>query len=90
MTTLEKIEVGRRATVVEIDGGAGVRNHLNTLGIHMGDTIRVVERAPFRGPVLVEIHGTRVALGRGVARKVTVTEDAGTQDAAIPRRRGGR
>ncbi len=76
MTTLERIEIGRRATVVEIVGGAGVRNHLNTLGIHVGDTIRVVERAPFHGPVLVEIHGTRVALGRGVARKVTVTEGA--------------
>ncbi len=73
MTTLEKIDIGRRATVVEIVGGTGVRNHLNTLGIHVGDAIRVVERAPFRGPVLVEIHGTRVALGRGVARKVTVT-----------------
>jgi ferrous iron transport protein A len=45
---------------------------LNTLGIHVGDAVRVVERAPFHGPVLVEVHGTRVALGRGVARKVMV------------------
>jgi ferrous iron transport protein A len=55
-----------------IDGGARVRTHLNTLGIHIGDWITVVERAPFRGPVLVEIHGSRVALGRGVASKVRV------------------
>jgi ferrous iron transport protein A len=59
-------------SVEAIDGGRRVRAHLNTLGIHVGDAVRVVERAPFRGPVLVEIHGTRVALGRGVARRVIV------------------
>jgi ferrous iron transport protein A len=72
MTTLEHVEVRQPARVVGIAGGSGVRSHLNTLGIHVGDTIEVVDRAPFRGPVLVQIHGTRVALGRGVARKVTV------------------
>ncbi len=74
--TLEQIDVGRDGTVVAIEGGGGVRSHLGALGIHVGDRIRVVERAPFRGPVLVEVHGTRVALGRGVARKVRVTADA--------------
>lgn len=74
--TLEDVALSREATVAEIDGGRRVRSHLNTLGIHVGDTIRVVERAPFRGPVLVEIHGTRVALGRGIARKVKVDIDA--------------
>jgi len=70
--TLEHVETRREAQVRAIDGGAGVRNHLNTLGIHVGDRIVVMERAPFRGPVIVEIHGSRVALGRGVARKVKV------------------
>ncbi|NOZ95257.1 MAG: ferrous iron transport protein A [Acidobacteria bacterium] len=74
--TLEDVALSREATVAEIDGGRRVRSHLNTLGIHVGDIIRVVERAPFRGPVLVEIHGTRVALGRGIARKVKVDTDA--------------
>ena len=72
--TLEGIGLRREARVVSIDGGHGVRAHLNTLGIHVGDIMRVVERAPFRGPVLVEIHGSRVALGRGVASKVAVEE----------------
>jgi len=74
--TLEDVDLSRDTTVAEIDGGRRVRAHLNTLGIHVGDIIRVVERAPFRGPVLVEIHGTRVALGRGIARKVKVRADA--------------
>ncbi len=80
MTTLVEVDLGRSATVAEIDGGMRVRSHLNTLGIHVGDAIRVVERAPFRGPVLVEVHGTRVALGRGVAKKVRVEADAVRSD----------
>ena len=72
MNTLEHIELRRPAKVVAIEGGHGVCSHLNTLGIHVGDLIVVVDRAPFRGPVLVEIHGSRVALGRGVAKKVRV------------------
>ncbi len=76
MMTLEDIALQQVALVKDVEGGRGVRSHLQTLGIHVGDRIRVVERAPFRGPVLVEINGSRVALGRGVARKVKVVSDA--------------
>lgn len=76
MMTLENAHLQQPARVLELSGGMGVRSHLNTLGIHVGDTVRVVERAPFKGPVLIEVHGTRVALGRGVARKVRVDHDA--------------
>lgn len=70
--TLDTVDVLRKSRVVFIEGGQGVGVHLNTLGIHVGDQLQVVERAPFRGPVLVQINGTRLALGRGVARRVRV------------------
>jgi Fe2+ transport system protein FeoA len=73
-TTLDTVDVLQRTRVVFIEGGQGVGAHLNTLGIHVGDCLEVVERAPFRGPVLVQINGTRLALGRGVARRVRVEE----------------
>ena len=57
-----------------IEGGQGIRSHLNTLGIHVGDVLEVVDRAPFRGPVLIQLHGSRVALGRGVAAKILLEE----------------
>ena len=75
MMTLDSVGIKRKARVIMIDGGQKVRSYLNTLGIHIGDWLTVVQRAPFHGPVLVEIHGTRVALGRGVARKVQVDMD---------------
>lgn len=75
MMTLDTVGIKRQARVIMIDGGQRVRSYLNTLGIHIGDWLTVVQRAPFRGPVLVEVHGTRVALGRGVARKIQVDMD---------------
>lgn len=71
---------------MSIDGGHRVRSHLNTLGIHVGDWLTVVERAPFRGPVLVEINGTRLALGRGVASKVQVEIDGSVESLTRVRR----
>ena len=43
------------------------------MGLHPGATVRLVCAQPARGPVVVEINGTtRLALGRGIARKVMV------------------
>lgn len=75
MMALDTVDVKRRVRVMMIDGGHRVRAHLNTLGIHIGDWLTVVERAPFRGPVLVEINGSRIALGRGIAAKIRVEID---------------
>ena len=75
MMTLDTVGIHREARVIMIDGGQRVHSYLNTLGIYIGDWLTVVQRAPFRGPVLIEIHGTRVALGRGVARKIQVDMD---------------
>lgn len=75
MMTLDTLRARHVARVILIEGGHGVRSHLNTLGIHIGDWLTVVERAPFRGPVLVEVNGTRVAIGRGIASKVMVEVD---------------
>jgi len=75
MMALDSVGVRKQVRVIAIDGGHGVRSHLNTLGIHIGDWLTVAERAPFHGPVLVEINGSRVALGRGIAAKVQVEID---------------
>lgn len=79
MMALDTVDVKRQVRVVMIDGGHRVRAHLNTLGIHIGDWLTVVERAPFKGPVLVEINSTRLAIGRGVAAKIQVEVDGELQ-----------
>ena len=58
--------------ILLILGGWGVRRSLNQMGIHAGDQVRVLRRAPFGGPVLIDNRGTRVAVGRGMAEKIRV------------------
>ena len=82
MMALDSVGVKRRARVIMIDGGHRVRAHLNTLGIHIGDWLTVIERAPFKGPVLVEVNGSRLALGRGIAAKIRVDLDGSLQPLA--------
>jgi ferrous iron transport protein A len=84
MMALDSVGIRKQVRVIAIDGGHGVRSHLNTLGIHIGDWMTVVERAPFRGPVLVEINGSRVALGRGIAAKVHVEIDGSVESLLAP------
>jgi ferrous iron transport protein A len=79
MMALDTVDVKKKARVIMIDGGHRVRAHLQTLGIHIGDWLTVVERAPFRGPVLIEVNGSRLALGRGIASKIRVEIDGALQ-----------
>jgi len=58
--------------ILLIMGGWGVRRSLNQMGIQPGDRVRVLRRAPFGGPVLIDNHGTQVAVGRGMAEKIRV------------------
>jgi len=74
MKTLNEIEEGKSVKVKEILGGFGVRQHLYTHGIHIGDIILVKRRSAWRGPIIIEVHGSEVALGRGVAFKIEVEE----------------
>jgi ferrous iron transport protein A len=89
MMALDAVGVRKQVRVVAIEGGQNVRSHLSLLGIHIGDWLKVVERAPFRGPVLVEINGSRVAIGRGVAAKVIVDVDGALQSLIGPQPESG-
>ncbi len=70
--TLDQLSIGANARVVDFVGGPGLYRKLSQMGIHPGDTIVVSGSGAFRGPILVEIHGIRIALGRGVARRILI------------------
>ena len=53
-------------------GGQRVRQRLGALGILPGTPLILVETLLSAGPVIVEVRGTRLALGRGMAAKVLV------------------
>ena len=76
---LSHLGFGQPARVTEIEGGHGMRRNLNQLGIHVGDVISLVRRGAFRGPLLVDVQGMKIALGHGVARHIHVEPLAETR-----------
>jgi ferrous iron transport protein A len=72
LTTLERIEENRKARVLDIQGGCGIRRKLGHLGIHPGDLVKVLRHGPWGGPILMEIHGYQVALGKMIASRILV------------------
>lgn len=72
--SLLDVKQGERVRIVRIDGGYGLAVKLRQLGLTPGEIARVLRQAPFGGPIQVEVGGRRIALGRGVASRVLVTE----------------
>ncbi len=70
--TLLDLEPGVRGTVARFAGTPGFVRKLRTIGIREGKTLVVVARHPLGGPVVVEVDGREVTLGRGMAERVIV------------------
>ena len=72
--TLLDAEVTAPVKVLNVDCGCGMSRNLACLGIHAGDMVSVVRRAPFRGPILVCVAatGANIAVGREMASKILV------------------
>jgi ferrous iron transport protein A len=76
LTPLDEIEENKKAKVIDIQGGWGEKRRLNQMGIHPGDMVTVVRYGALGGPMVIEVHGFQLALGRGVASQVFVEEVA--------------
>ena len=68
------VEKGKRVRVLSLNGGAGLEDKLTQHGLYPGDCVRVLRTAPLGGPLLVDVHGREIALGRGIAEKIKVEE----------------
>jgi ferrous iron transport protein A len=72
---LNDLGPGETATVREITGGTQFRSRMASLGFTPGALVKMIQNYG-RGAVIVSLRGTRVALGRGEARKVGVSRDS--------------
>ena len=62
---------GETVTVTGVRAGWGLQRRLADMGLTPGVQIRVIN-SQMAGPVLIDLRGSRVALGRGVAQKILV------------------
>lgn len=62
---------GERVKVDRLAGGCDIRHRLTAMGLSTGDEIEIVNNC---GPIIVNVKGSRLAIGRGLAQKIIVTQ----------------
>lgn len=71
---LSEISAGEEAMIVDFRGGRAVNNRLASLGFTPGVQVCMTQNFG-RGPLIVTVRGTRVALGRGEAQRILVARN---------------
>ncbi len=75
LITLSQMPPGQSGKVFQIQGGVGLANRLNALGVRPGKRITKVSSMLMRGPVTIQSGGTQVAVGFGMAGRIIVELD---------------
>jgi len=69
---LSHLPINKKARIASIHGGYGFQRKLSVMGIREKQEIKIVSKQPFHGPLTVEVRGSQMTLGRGMAQKITV------------------
>ena len=78
ITQLSNLKPGESGQVSFLRSGKRSGKRIQDMGLTPGTFIKMLNAAPFKGPVEVEVRGTSVALGRNLAGQVYVqVEDEG-------------
>lgn len=70
--SLIKLREGEVAEIISVIGGRMATKRLADLGLILGTKIKVLRKAPFWGPIEIEVRGSKLVLGRGLASKILV------------------
>jgi ferrous iron transport protein A len=70
--SLAQIKMNRKAKVIEILGGHNLQNRLMNMGVHKGRELLKLSHIGLRGPVVIKVGRSILALGHGVATKIIV------------------
>ncbi len=71
--SLLELPIGTRARISGIQGRMS-RRRVMAIGLREGDTIELLYKGAFGGPILVKniSNGSQIAVGRGMARRIFV------------------
>ncbi len=68
---LSMVRSGEEVTLVDIQGGFGMRRKLTDMGLIPGVRLRLIH-SHLPGPVIVQVGDSRLMLGHGMAQRVMV------------------
>lgn len=69
---LYSVPENSQVQIKRVSGTLAFREQLKQMGIFAGDLILVKRRVPFGGALLVEHHGTQLAISRVLAKQIVV------------------
>lgn len=73
--SLAELPVGAHATIMRVeDEDPDLLRHVADLALTPGSSVRVVQRAPFGGPIALEAEGRSVVIGPDLAERLLVRE----------------
>jgi ferrous iron transport protein A len=72
MVSVAELAEGQVAKVISMGNSCGLKRKLENLGIREGVKIHKIRGVFARGPVIVKIGRSQIALGRGMASKIMV------------------
>jgi DtxR family Mn-dependent transcriptional regulator len=72
LTELSNLKPGEEGVLAFIRAGTTASQRLLDMGLTKGTRIKVLNAAPFQGPIEVEVRGSTLAIGRGLAGKVFI------------------
>jgi ferrous iron transport protein A len=73
---LAMVPPGEAVTVAYVQAGCGLSRRLADMGLTPGTVLKVI-RGDGAGPILIDIRGSRLMLGVGVAHRVMVEKAGG-------------
>ncbi|MDH5448497.1 MAG: ferrous iron transport protein A [Candidatus Bathyarchaeota archaeon] len=81
---LTRLRDGERGVIISINASSshrrrrhhrkwGFQKRLEDMGLTPGTKVTVVKSAPFHGPIELQVRGSRLAIGRGMAERILVS-----------------
>ncbi len=64
------LETGKSAVILRLEGGFHFRKKMFCMGIREQKTVRLVAKHPFYGPVVIEVDGREITIGRRMAEHI--------------------
>lgn len=71
---LSDIRPGRRARIVSVEGGRGMRERMNGMGLFMGTEVTVEQAQGDEGMMVIGIGSGRLMVCGRMARRIVVEE----------------
>ncbi len=72
---LSEARIGKAYTMIGLMGGQAFREKIYSMGLNPGVKFKILINSG-HGPIELEVRQTKLAIGRGMARKIKIKENA--------------